>query len=93
MNQEIGRAAGQGTKGEVNQESAQEQEDIRRDLSDLEDDWYERSGKLGDVANLKQAGDEMKDAAGDLRRDAPREAQLTASWPSKLLATPFGVGV
>ena len=27
------------------------------------------------MANLKQAGDEMKDAAGDLRRDEPRDAQ------------------
>ena len=86
LNQEIGRAAGQGTKGEVNQESAQEQEDIRRDLSDLEDDWYERSGKLGDVANLKQAGDEMKDAAGDLRLRCPsgsptsRRAGRASSW-------------
>ena len=41
----------------------------------MEDDWYKKSGKLGEVAKLKQAGDEMKEAAGDLRRDDPREAQ------------------
>jgi hypothetical protein len=75
LNREIGRAAGQGTQGAPNQKSALAQEDIRRDLSGLEDEWYERTGKLGDVAKLKQAGREMKEAAGDLRRDEPREAQ------------------
>lgn len=75
LNKDIGRAAGQGTRGKPNQNSAQDQEDIRRDLNSLEDDWYKKSGKLGEVAKLKQAGDEMKEAAGDLRRDEPREAQ------------------
>ena len=75
LNKDIGRAAAQGTKGKPNQNSAQEQEDIRRDLNSLEEDWYKKSGKLGEVAKLKQAGDEMKEAAGDLRRDEPREAQ------------------
>ena len=75
LNNEVGRAAGQGTQGAPNQKSAQTQEDIRRDLSGLEDEWYKRTGKLGDVANLKQAGREMKEGAGDLRRDSPREAQ------------------
>ena len=75
LNKEIGSAAGKGTKGKPNQKTAQEQENLRRDLNRLEEKWYKRSGKLGDVANLKQAGDEMKDAAGDLRRDEPRDAQ------------------
>lgn len=75
LNEEIGRAAGQGAQGEPNQRSAQNQEEIRRDVNRLQDDLYQRSGKLGDVAKLKQAGDEMKEAAGDLRRDNPREAQ------------------
>lgn len=75
LNKEVGRAAGLGTQGDPNQKTAQEQEDIRRDLTQLEDEWYKRSGKLGDVANLKQAGTEMKEAAGNLRRDDPRQAQ------------------
>ena len=75
LNKEVGRAAGLGTQGAPNKKTAQEQEDIRRDLTELEDEWYKRSGKLGDVAKLKQAGTEMKEAAGNLRRDDPRQAQ------------------
>jgi hypothetical protein len=44
-------------------------------LEELRDQWYKKSGKLGDVASLDQAGGEMKGAAGDLRRDQPRTAQ------------------
>ena len=75
LNAEIGRSAGSGAKGERNQRSSQEQEEIRRDLEEIREDWYDRSGKLGEVANLDLAGDEMKDSAGDLRRDDPRGAQ------------------
>ena len=75
LNQEIGRAAGTDAKGKANQNTAQTQEEIRRDLEQMENEWYKRSGKLGDIADLQQAGDEMKEAAGDLRRDEPREAQ------------------
>ena len=75
LNSEIGRAAGSGAKGERNQRASQEQEDIRRDLEEIREEWYDRSGKLGEVANLDLAGDEMKDSAGELRRDDPRGAQ------------------
>ena len=74
LNAEFGRAAGTGAKGMSNQNSARTQEDVRRELENIREDWYERWGKLGDVANLDSAGDEMKNAAGDLRRDEPREA-------------------
>lgn len=75
LNREIGRSAGAGKKGEANQKIAQEQEGLRRDVEGLRDEWYKDSGSLGKVASLDQAGGEMKDAAGDLRRDSPREAQ------------------
>ena len=75
LNREMGRSAEAGVEGEQNKETAQEQEDLRRDLQELRDEWYKESGKLGDVASLDQAGEEMKGAAGDLRRDQPREAQ------------------
>ena len=75
LNREMGRSAEAGVEGEKNKETAQEQEDLRRDLEELREEWYKESGKLGDVASLDQAGDEMKGAAGDLRRDQPRAAQ------------------
>ena len=75
LNREMGRSAEAGVEGEKNQETAQEQEDLRRDLEELREEWYKDSGKLGDVASLDQAGEEMKGAAGDLRRDQPRTAQ------------------
>ena len=75
LNREMGRSAEAGVEGEKNKETAQEQEDLRRDLEELREEWYKESGKLGDVASLDQAGEEMKGAAGDLRRDQPRAAQ------------------
>ena len=75
LNREIGRAAGTGKKGEANQEIAQGQEDLRRDLEGLREEWYEKSGSLGKVGSLDRAGAEMKDSAGELRRDSPRDAQ------------------
>jgi len=75
LNREMGRSAEAGVEGDKNQETAQEQEELRRDLEELRDQWYKKSGKLGDVASLDQAGGEMKGAAGDLRRDQPRTAQ------------------
>lgn len=75
LNREMGRSAESGVEGDKNKETAEKQEDLRRDLEQMREDWYKRSGKLGDVANLDQAGEEMKGAAGDLRRDQPRTAQ------------------
>ena len=75
LNREIGRSASAGKKGEINQEISQSQEDLRRDVSGLREKWYEKSGRLGDVNSLDRAGQEMKEAAGDLRRDSPRNAQ------------------
>ena len=74
LNSEFGRAAGSGTKGERNQKAARAQESLRRDLENIREEWYEKSGKLGEVAGLDLANDEMKNAAADLRRDEPREA-------------------
>ncbi len=74
INEQIGDAAGKGQTGQANQDLASEQEGIRRDLEELRQKKYDRNGKLGDVANLDQAGREMKHGAGDLRRDKPREA-------------------
>ncbi len=75
LNREMGRSAEASLEGDENQEIAQQQEDLRRDLEELRDQWYKKTGKLGDVASLDQAGNEMKGAAGDLRRDQPRDAQ------------------
>ncbi len=75
LNQEIGRAAGTGKKGKANLKIAEGQEELRRDLEELRDDWYKETGSLGKVASLDQAGGEMKDSAADLRRDSPRDAQ------------------
>jgi hypothetical protein len=75
LNRDIGRSAGAGKKGEQNQKIAQEQEDLRRDVEGLRDEWYNKSGSLGEVSSLDQAGEEMKDAAGELRRDSARDAQ------------------
>ena len=75
LNREIGRSAGAGKKGEQNQKIAQSQEDLRRDVQGLREKWYKETGSLGNVSSLDQAGSEMKDGAGDLRRDSPRDAQ------------------
>ena len=75
LNRKIGRLAEAGVEGEKNQDTAQEQEELRRDLQAMRDDWYGKSGKLGDVAELDRAGNEMEGASGDLRRDQPRQAQ------------------
>ena len=85
LNREMGRSAEAGVEGEQNKETAQEQEDLRRDLQELRDEWYKESGKLGDVASLDQAGEEMKGAAGNLRRDQPREAQPQGELASEAL--------
>ena len=66
LNSEIGRAAGSGKTGEPNQKIAKEQEELRRELEALRDEWYENSGSLGEVGSLDAAGTEMKEAAGDL---------------------------
>jgi len=75
LNEQVGQAAGNGQTGQSNQDLASEQEGIRRDLESLRQKKYDRSGKLGDVANMDQAGGEMKEGSGDLRRDQPRQAQ------------------
>ena len=75
LNEQIGKAGGRGQSGQANQDLASEQEGVRRDLDALRQQRYDRTGKLGDVANLDQAGTEMKEGAGDLRRDQPRQAQ------------------
>ena len=85
LNQEIGRAAGAGKKGEANQNIAQGQEDLRRDLEGLRDEWYKDTGSLGKVGSLDQAGGEMKNSAGDLRRDSPRDAQPHGDLASEAL--------
>lgn len=86
LNSEIGRAAGSGKTGESNQKIAQDQEELRRDLQALRDEWYEESGSLGEVGSLDLAGEEMKDAAGDLRRDEPREARPHGDLAAEALA-------
>ncbi len=75
LNESVGKAAGTGQTGTPNQEMAGLQEDIRRELEGLRERRYDRSGRLGDVGELDQAGREMKEGAGDLRRDQPGEAQ------------------
>ena len=77
LNEEMGKAAGKGQSGKANQDLASDQEGIKRDLQDLRNSKYDRSGKLGDVANLDQAGGEMKEGAGDLRRD---QQASTTTW-------------
>ena len=85
LNEQVGQAAGRGQSGQANQELASEQEGIRRDLEGLRKQRYDRSGKLGDVASLDQAGREMKEGAGDLRRDQPRDAQPHGELASESL--------
>lgn len=85
LNREIGRSAGAGLEGEKNKETAQGQEDLRRDVEELRDEWYKKSGKLGDVASLNQASEEMKGAASDLRRDQPRTALPQGELASEAL--------
>ena len=86
LNSEIGRAAGSGKTGEPNKQIAREQEELRRELSELRDEWYKKSGSLGEVGSLDAAGTEMKDAAGDLRRDEPREARPHGDLAAEALA-------
>ena len=85
LNREMGRLAEAGIEGEKNKNASEEQENLRRDLEELRDDWYKRSGKLGDVESLDSAAEEMKGAAGDLRRDQPREAQPQGELASDAL--------
>ena len=75
LNEQVGQAVGRGQSGQANLDLASSQEGIKRDLDELRQKRYDRSGKLGDVSNLDQAGGEMKQGAGDLRRDQPRQAQ------------------
>ena len=72
-----------------NQKTAQEQEDLRRDLNRLEEKWYKRSGKLGDVANLKQAGDEMKDAEEIFEEMSPAMLNHMGNSQKRLLGMPY----
>ena len=85
LNRDIGRSAGAGRKGEANQEIAKDQEVLRRDLEGLRDKWYDESGSLDKVGSLDRAGDEMKEAAEDLRRDSPRDAQPHGDLASEAL--------
>ena len=85
LNEQVGQAAGSGQSGKPNQNLASEQEGIRRDLDGLRQQRYDRNGKLGDVADLDQAGREMKAGAGDLRRDQPRQAQPHGELASEAL--------
>jgi len=85
INEQTGKAAGRGQTGQANQDLAAEQEGIRRDLDRLRKQRYDRTGKLGDVANLDQASLEMKQGAGDLRRDQPRQAQPHGDLASEAL--------
>ena len=86
LNEQIGKAAGRGQSGQANQDLASDQEGVRRDLDALRQQRYDRTGKLGDVANLDQAGREMKEGAGDLRRDQPRQAQPHGDLAAEALA-------
>ena len=85
LNREMGRLAEAGVEGDKNKETSKKQEDLRRDVEGLRDEWYKNSGKLGGVASLDQAGEEMKGAAGNLRRDQPREAQPQGELASEAL--------
>lgn len=85
LNEQIGQAAGRGQSGQSNLDLASSQEAIKRDLDGLRKQRYDRSGKLGDVSNLDQAGGEMKQGAGDLRRDQPRQAQPHGELASEAL--------
>ena len=75
LNTEIGRAAGSGKQGDKLLKLAKDQEEIRRDLMEIRDQWYDRTGKLDEVADLDLAEDEMKGASEDLRRNDPRDAE------------------
>ena len=75
INQQVGRSARSGKQGEINQEIAQNQSELRKDVEAFKDQKYNQTGRLGDVADLEEAGNEMKEGAGDLRRDKPHEAQ------------------
>ena len=86
LNSEIGRAAGSGKTGEPNKDIARDQEELRRELESLRDEWYKKSGSLGEVGALDAAGTEMKEAAGDLRRDEPREARPHGDLAAEALA-------
>ena len=75
INQKMGRSARSGKQGEINQEIARNQSELRNDVEAFKDQKYNQTGRLGDVADLEEAGNEMKEGAGDLRRDKPHEAQ------------------
>ena len=75
INQKMGRSARSGKQGEINQEIARNQSELRNDVEAFKEQKYNQTGRLGDVADLEEAGNEMKEGAGDLRRDKPHEAQ------------------
>jgi len=75
INQGIGQAVRSGQEGQKNQKLSDDQEKLRRDLESFKDRKYDRTGRLGDVSELEEAGSEMKEGAGDLRRDRPQDAQ------------------
>jgi len=75
INQKMGRSARSGKQGEINQEIARNQSELRNDVEAFKEQKYNQTGRLGDVADLEEAGNEMKEGAEDLRRDKPHEAQ------------------
>lgn len=85
LNDQIGQAAASGQKGKPNQELSGDQTDLRRELQEFRDRKYDQTGKLGDVTELDQAGREMNEGAGDLRRDSPGQAQPHGELASEAL--------
>ena len=74
LNEQIGKAASQGQTGSPNQDLAIEQKELREELQALRKQRYERSGKLGDVEALDQAGREMEKGEGQLKMNQPGPA-------------------
>ena len=54
---------------------AEEQDELGEDLEELRDELYDRSGRLGDVKSLDQAGGEMEKSEGELSDDDPASAK------------------
>ena len=71
LNREMGRSAEAGVEGEKNARLLRSRRNFVAIWKNCETNGIKKSGKLGDVASLDQAGGEMKGAAGDLRRDEP----------------------
>lgn len=75
LNARIGRAARNGKKGEPNREMAKQQDDIEKELDEVRDDLYDRSGRLSDVESFDQAGGEMSKSEKELKADDPKAAK------------------